>query len=102
MFAELDTSSVVDQRQVQIGRGAEAEALLQMKVRAGIFKQVGAAHDLVHSLQLIVDHDGKVVGINSVVTPEHEVADLGLEVHRKVAVNPVLETNFGGHRSRHA
>ena len=55
LLAQLDAIGIVDQRQMQVFRVTEAEALLQINVQAGVFQQVCATYHLVHSLQFVVD-----------------------------------------------
>jgi hypothetical protein len=50
LLAELDTIGIIDQRKMQVGGCRESKTLLQVKVEAGILKQVGTTYDLGDSL----------------------------------------------------
>jgi len=94
LLAELDTIGIIDQWKMQVGGCGESKTPLQVKVGAGILKQVGTTYDLGDPLQFIVHHHGKMIGIDIVAATQYEITDRFFKPERKVAIYPIVKTNF--------
>jgi len=52
----------------------EPQRFLQAELSAGGIKHVGTAHHLCNALKIIINHDGQLVGIQTIGTVDNKVA----------------------------
>lgn len=72
------------------GRG-ETKVPLEEDLAGGGIEQIGATNDVVYPLQKIVDDDGQLVGPDAIGSTEYEVAAVGFEIGRDLALETVRE-----------
>ncbi len=96
LLGEFAALGIQRNRDVGIAWRGAAEQVLEMDLPRGRVEQIRAAHDVCDALFAVVDHHGKLVGIEPVGPPQHEVADVALQHLRDAALDPILETELHG------
>ena len=69
-----------------------------MQVQAGVFQQIGAAHDLIDALQRIVDDDRQVVSVDSVISAKHKIANFAFEIETEFIEDTIVFASYRGYR----
>ena len=91
LLGKFLTGSIRRHRQVCITGLRIAEALLQPELARGRVNEVGASYDIGHAGLGIVDHDGQLVGIESVRAQQHEITDLAFQILGNAPLHPVIK-----------
>src|SRR5574340_4679 len=93
LLGKLLPRGIGDERHVRVDRSRQAELALQIDLARRVRQEVGAAHDVRDALEGVIDHDGQLVGEQTVGTPDDEIADVVREVLLQLAVDTVVKTD---------
>ncbi len=92
-LAEFLSRTIDRNRDMQVVRLWITEESLQPDLSRRRVDQIDPAHNFGHTLQVIVDDDGELIGDQPVTAQDHEVARFGLESLRLVALQAVVKSN---------
>ena len=80
-------------RQVQVGRGGQAQQALQIDLARRRIEQVGAAHDVADPLLGIVHHHRQLVGEQAIGAAHDEIADLRCQGLADAPLQAIVESD---------